>query len=82
LLECGRYIERNPVRVGLVRSAEGYEYSSYHYYAEGKEDNLLTASPAYLGLSEDPKQRRRLYARHVSERRIYEEMKEQNLLCS
>lgn len=82
LLECGRYIERNPVRAGMVERPEDYEYSSYRYYAKCERDDLLTPSPAYLGLAEDADLRRELYVRHVNESRIYEEMKERGLLCS
>ena len=31
LLECARYIERNPLRAGLVTSLEQYKWSSYHF---------------------------------------------------
>ena len=45
LLACGLYIERNPVRAGIVTSAQHYHYSSYNYYAYGKEDDLLDRDP-------------------------------------
>jgi len=80
LLECGRYIDRNPVRAKLVGKPEEYEFSSYRYYSEGRRDELLTFSPAYLGLSEDPKKRQGFYQEHVCENRIYEEMKDRGLL--
>ncbi|KKU18992.1 MAG: Transposase [Candidatus Saccharibacteria bacterium GW2011_GWA2_46_10] len=35
-LECGRYIERNPIRAGLVANAEQYAWSSYRHYALGE----------------------------------------------
>lgn len=38
---CGRYIELNPVRAQICKRPEIYPWSSYHYYAFGKEDPLL-----------------------------------------
>lgn len=49
-LECGRYIERNPVRAGLVQQLEDYPWSSYPYYALGKADPLIDEDPYYADL--------------------------------
>lgn len=38
---CGRYIEINPVRASICEQPEMFPWSSYHYYAFGKEDPLL-----------------------------------------
>ena len=38
---CGRYIELNAVRAKICKRPEKYIWSSYHYYAFGKEDPLL-----------------------------------------
>jgi len=38
------YIEQNPVRAGLVPSAEMYSYSSARAHARGKSDPVLNAS--------------------------------------
>jgi len=43
-----RYIERNPVRVGLVRKAWQYQWSSAGHHATGEADPLLN-EPAWLG---------------------------------
>jgi len=48
LVRCGRYIERNPVRAGLVDAAQDYPWSSARFYVTGKADGLTTADP-YLG---------------------------------
>ena len=81
LLECGRYIERNPLKAKLVKSPEAYEHSSYRYYAQGEGDDLVSPSPAYLGLSRDVEERRRIYADYVTETRIQEEMIKKGLLA-
>jgi len=68
LLQCGKYIELNPVRAGLVRSPEDYRFSSYRYYALGEDDPLLTPDPAYDGQAPSGDLRRRRYAEFVVER--------------
>jgi putative transposase len=40
-LQCGRYIELNPVHAGICSFPEEYLWSSYNYYANGKDDSLL-----------------------------------------
>ena len=37
-----RYIERNPLRAGMVKKAEEYKHSSAARHLSGKEDNLIT----------------------------------------
>jgi putative transposase len=60
LLECGRYIERNPLRAGLVERAEDYRWSSYRYYALGAPNPLIDEDPYYatLGLTAAIRQQR------------------------
>lgn len=48
LVRCGRYIERNPVRAGMVAAAEAYAWSSARHYVTGKADGMTTANP-YIG---------------------------------
>lgn len=48
LMRCGRYIERNPVRAGMVAAAEQFPWSSARFYVTGKSDGLTTANP-YIG---------------------------------
>jgi putative transposase len=40
-LQCGRYIELNPVYARMCSLPDDYPWSSYHYYASGKSDSLL-----------------------------------------
>ncbi len=65
LLQCGKYIELNPVRAGLVYHPQDYAFSSYNYYANGKPDSLITNNPVYTGLSDSEEQRRNLYVKFV-----------------
>ncbi|MFA6358239.1 MAG: transposase [Candidatus Omnitrophota bacterium] len=61
LLQCGKYIELNPIRAGIVRFPQDYKFSSYNYYAAGTNDKLITASPTYLALAESTSRRRDNY---------------------
>lgn len=79
LLECGRYIERNPVKAKMVRRPEDYPWSSYSFYARGVKNNLLTCNPAYKELAGSDLEQRRLYARFVSVERPYEDVIEKLL---
>jgi len=65
LLQCGKYIELNPVRAQIVSVPEEYHFSSYRYYACGRPDTLITPSPAYLGLSSSVEKRRGQYVAFV-----------------
>jgi len=53
LIACGRYIERNPLRAGLVEAAHEYPYSSAKFYAIGKQDDITTEDPAFAGFGKD-----------------------------
>ena len=41
LLELIRYIHLNPVRAGMVKRAEQYEYSGHHAYLKGKPTQII-----------------------------------------
>jgi len=41
------YIDLNPIRARMVKHPKEYKWSSYHYYAHGKKDALITPSPNY-----------------------------------
>ena len=61
LLACMRYIELNPVRAGMVKTASDYQWSSYHFNAIGQEDELLTEHQLYLSLGIDESSRCQAY---------------------
>ncbi len=50
LLTCARYIELNPVRVGIVEDPVDYHWSSYRANAFGKRVKLWTPHIEYLAL--------------------------------
>ncbi|MDI6849941.1 MAG: transposase [Candidatus Saccharicenans sp.] len=45
LYRCMRYIERNPVRAGLVKRAEDYKWSSARAHIMGNKDLVLSPLP-------------------------------------
>jgi len=61
LIMCSRYIERNPVRAGMVAHPRDYRWSSYHRRALGQSDDLLEDDPWYAGLGKTEVQRSQVY---------------------
>lgn len=60
-IQCGKYIESNPVRAKLVEKPEDYPYSSYQHYVLGKKDLLLTEDFLYQDLGQTLKERQKEY---------------------
>jgi putative transposase len=56
-----RYLDRNPVRAGLVNDPTTYPWSSCAAYALGTPSRWITWHPSYLALSPYPKVRQRQY---------------------
>jgi putative transposase len=70
-LQCGKYIELNPMRAGLVSQPEKYAYSSYKVYVLGAADRLVDIDPFYIELGRSVIVRQQFYLKTV----IYEETK-------
>lgn len=79
LMECGRYIERNPVRAKITDDPGAYYWSSYHFYAKGRLDVIITPDPLYQDLSVIEAERRRLYIEYVSASRPYEDLLDERI---
>jgi putative transposase len=60
-LACSRYIERNPVRAGIVDDPGAYQWSSYRRNAFGENDGVVTPHPLYTSLGADSDTRRIVY---------------------
>ncbi len=56
-----RYMNRNPIRAGIVSQPGEWPWSGYRFYAFGETNDLLESHPTYLGLDEDEKVRRKIY---------------------
>ena len=61
LLPCYRYIEGNPVRAENVTHPSQYRWSSYHFHAEGRADQVLTPHAIYRRLGRTPEERQKAY---------------------
>ena len=61
LLACALYIERNPARARLVKSAREYPNSSYNYYAYGHSDHLTDTDPLYKELGRNQLEQQESY---------------------
>lgn len=74
LLICQRYIELNPVRVGIVDDPRHYPWSSYRRNALGADDPLLTMHPVYAELGKQDVERctayRRLFGRALPDEQV------------
>ncbi len=79
-LECGRYIERNPVRAGIAEKAEDYPWSSYQHYAFGKKDILVEDDPFYEGLGKDIMMRQEIYRDYTKLDGPYDVMVDEKLV--
>ena len=78
LLECGRYIERNPIPAGIALHPEEYPYTSFGYYNGVTTDTLIDPSPAFLKLDDRDEVRRKAYEIYVKINRPTE-LKEQKI---
>ena len=74
LLECGRYIERNPLRAGMIKDPSEYKWSSCRFYTKGENDDIITTDPLYGGFDGGTVERRRKYHEYLLEDRPYEYM--------
>jgi len=79
-LEAGRYIERNPLRAGMVQDLKDYLWSSYPFYAHGASNPLMDEDPYYQGLGPDAAQRQEAYRKFVRLEHPYDKMLDQELV--
>jgi len=79
-LECGRYIERNPLRAGVVQRTEDYPWSSYRHYALGEINPLIDEDPYYSQLGLDSATRQQRYREFVRIAGPYENLVDQALV--
>lgn len=74
LIQCGKYIELNPVRAGIVRMPQDYPYSSYLHYITGAGNELVDDDPWYLDLSRNPAMRKLLYKKMIINEMVYKNL--------
>lgn len=66
MLTAMAYVDLNQHRAKKVKRPEDNDWSSYKYYAYGKDDPLLTPSPSYLDLGRTPEERQLEYRNIVA----------------
>jgi len=66
-LQVMHYIDLNPKRANIVAHPRKYHWSSYHYYAYGYADPLITPAPSFLNLGDTNSLRRRNYRKMVQQ---------------
>lgn len=71
-IQCGKYIELNPIRAKIVEQPDDYQYCSYHYYANGKPDQLITSDFIYEEMGKDNNERQRNYQKLIIDQIIEE----------
>jgi len=60
-IQCGKYIELNPVRANIVIDPKEYPYSSYNYYSCGKNNELITRDFFYEGMGKNEEEKQNKY---------------------
>jgi putative transposase len=60
-LACHRYIDLNPVRVGMASHPAEYPWSSHRRYAERMGDDLVTPHEVVVALGKTPEDRAKAY---------------------
>lgn len=60
-LQCGKYIELNPIRSGIIQRPEEYKWSSYSHYASSQENLIVTDNIFYRDLGSNDKERQKKY---------------------
>ncbi|MBI4374630.1 MAG: transposase [Deltaproteobacteria bacterium] len=64
-LDLMRYIDRNPVRAGMVIKPREWLWGGHLFYAEGKSNTLLEPHPSYLALGLENESRKASYKGYV-----------------
>jgi len=67
LLAVMTYQDLNSYRAKKVPHPKDYRWSSYHFYAYGKIDPLLTPAPPYLAMGNTDQERQQAYRKLVEE---------------
>lgn len=67
LLACHRYVERNPVKAGMIEDAGEYEWSSYRQHVGLETQCWIDFDPAYMGLADDKEERMQRYMDYINQ---------------
>jgi putative transposase len=67
LLKVMFYVDLNPKRARMVVHPNKYRWSSFHFYAYGRNDPLVTMAPSYTELAATAKARQKAYLAMVED---------------
>ena len=67
MIKVMTYGDLNGVRAGRDKLPEESKWSSYAYYAYGRDDPLITSAPSYLALGATGEERQRVYRTMVQD---------------
>jgi len=67
MIACGRYIERNPVKAGIVKQAHEYPHSSAQFYCLGVDDGITSEDPVYIEYGRDKTEREAKYGEFLND---------------
>lgn len=65
LLDCCRFLEMQPVRLGTAAEPQEYRWSSFAHHAGIQADPVITDHPLYWALGNTPFEREAAYRRRV-----------------
>jgi putative transposase len=75
LLDCARYIERNPLRSGFTQDLDMYRWNSFSFYSDGLDDVIIKhPNPCYLRLAESASARQKRFREYVLQDRPYDQL--------
>jgi len=60
-LSLMRYMNRNPLRAGIINKLGDWQWSGYRFYAFGETNGLLSPHMSYLALGNSPQARQIIY---------------------
>lgn len=60
-----RYMNRNPIRAGMVKTPGEWKWSGFSFYGNGKENKLIEPHPSYLALGNTDEVRTNEYRHFV-----------------
>lgn len=70
MLAYHRYVERNPIKAGMIIHVEEYDWSSYRQHAGLDEDAWIVDDPIYMSLANDKAQWQRRYSDYIKRGRL------------
>lgn len=79
---CMRYLDRNPVKAGIVQRATDWKWGGHNYYAYGKANPIISPMPSYLGLEDTDEKRREKYKAFVEQVMPSEEARDKEWITS